>query len=325
MILKKWEQKMQDRPKLGISTCLLGENVRYDGGHKLDRYLKDVVGQFVGWVPVCPEVECGMSTPREALRLVGDPENPRLVTSRTSVDKTEQMMTWAKMRLDQLEQENLCGYIFKSKSPSSGMQGVKVYDKNNMPSKKGVGMFARAFMERFPLMPVEDEGRLNDAKLRENFIERIFVYKRWQNFVHNDGSKRGLVDFHTDHKLLVMSHSPKHLSDLGKLVAQAKEIEPNELHNRYLTTMMIALKLNATVKKNVNVLQHIMGYFKQQLSSDEKQELLEVIANYHKGLIPLIVPITLLNHFVRKYDEAYLKRQYYLNPHPIELMLRNHV
>jgi uncharacterized protein YbgA (DUF1722 family)/uncharacterized protein YbbK (DUF523 family) len=325
MILKKWEQKMQDRPKVGISTCLLGENVRYDGGHKLDRYLKDVVGQFVGWVPVCPEVECGMSTPREALRLVGDPENPRLVTSRTSVDKTEQMMTWAKMRLDQLEQENLCGYIFKSKSPSSGMQGVKVYDKNNMPSKKGVGMFARAFMERFPLMPVEDEGRLNDAKLRENFIERIFVYKRWQNFVHNDGSKRGLVDFHTDHKLLVMSHSPKHLSDLGKLVAQAKEIEPNELHNRYLTTMMIALKLNATVKKNVNVLQHIMGYFKQQLSSDEKQELLEVIANYHKGLIPLIVPITLLNHFVRKYDEAYLKRQYYLNPHPIELMLRNHV
>ena len=316
---------MQDRPKLGISTCLLGENVRYDGGHKLDRYLKDVVGQFVDWVPVCPEVECGMTIPREPLRLVGDPENPRLVTSRTGIDKTEQMLTWAKMRLDQLEKENLCGYIFKSKSPSSGMQGIKVYGKNGVPSKKGVGIFARAFMDRFPLMPVEDEGRLNDAKLRENFIERIFVYQRWQNFVQNDGSRKGLVDFHTNHKLLLMSHSLKHLSELGKLVAEVKEIDPKELHDCYLSTLMNALKLNATINKNVNVLQHIMGYFKKQLSSDEKQELLEVIGNYHKALIPLIVPITLLNHFVRKYDESYLKRQYYLNPHPVELMLRNHV
>jgi len=316
---------MQDRPKLGISTCLLGENVRYDGGHKLDRYLTNVVGEFVDWVPVCPEVECGMSTPREALRLVGDPENPRLVTSRTGVDKTEQMLSWARMRLDQLEKENLCGYIFKSKSPSSGMQGIKVYDKNNVPSKKGVGIFARAFMDRFLLMPVEDEGRLNDAKLRENFIERIFVFKRWQNFFQNDGSRKGLVDFHTDHKLLIMAHSPKHLSDLGKLVAQVKQIKPKELHERYLSILMPALKLNATVKKNVNVLHHVMGYFKKQLSPNEKQELLEVIGNYHKSLIPLIVPITLMNHFVRKYDEPYLKRQYYLNPHPVELMLRNHV
>jgi uncharacterized protein YbgA (DUF1722 family)/uncharacterized protein YbbK (DUF523 family) len=316
---------MQHRPKLGISTCLLGEKVRYDGGHKLDRYLKDIVGQFVDWVPVCPEVECGMPTPREALKLVGDPENPRLVTNQTGIDKTEQMLTWAKLRLDQLEQEKLCGYIFKSKSPSSGLQGVKVYDKNNVPSKKGVGIFARVFMNRFPLMPVEDEGRLNDAKLKENFIERIFVYQRWQNFVQNDGSRKSLVDFHTDHKLLIMSHSPKQLSELGRLIAQVKEIEPKRLHDRYLSILMLTLKLNATIKKNVNVLQHIMGYFKKQLSSDEKQELLEVIGNYHNGLIPLIVPITLLNHFVRKYNEPYLKRQYYLNPHPVELMLRNHV
>ncbi|MEE4311401.1 MAG: DUF523 and DUF1722 domain-containing protein [candidate division KSB1 bacterium] len=316
---------MEDRPKLGISTCLLGENVRFDGGHKLDRYLTNMVGQFVDWVPVCPEVECGMSIPREALRLVGTPDNPRLVTSRTGVDKTDQMLRWAKKRLDQLETENLCGYIFKSKSPSSGMRDVKVYDVNKMPSNKGVGIFARAFMDRFPLMPVEDEGRLNDAKLRENFIERIFVFKRWQNFVLNDGSKKGLVDFHSDHKLLFMAHSPKALSELGKLVAQVKAISPVELHERYLSIMMPALKLNATVKKNVNVLQHIMGYFKKVLSAEEKQELLEVIGNYHKGLIPLIVPITLLNHFVRKFKEPYLERQYYLNPHPVELMLRNHV
>jgi len=316
---------MEDRPKLGISTCLLGENVRFDSGHKLDRYLTNLVGQFVDYIPVCPEVECGMSIPREAMRLVGDPDNPRLVTSRTGVDKTDQMLRWAKKRLDQLETENLCGYIFKSKSPSSGMRDVKVYDVNKMPSKKGVGIFARAFMDRFPLMPVEDEGRLNDAKLRENFIERIFVYKRWQDFVMNDGSKKGLVNFHSDHKLLFMAHSPKALSELGKLVAQVKAIAPETLHRNYLSVMMPALKLNATVKKNVNVLQHIMGYFKKVLSTEEKQELLEVIGNYHKGLIPLIVPITLLNHFVRKFKEPYLERQYYLNPHPVELMLRNHV
>ena len=180
-------------------------------------------------------------------------------------------------------------------------------------------------MDRFQLMPVEDEGRLNDAKLRENFIERIFVFKRWQNFVQNDRSRKRLVDFHTEHKLLIMAHSPKHLSELGKLVAQIKQIEPKELQERYLFILMPALKLNATVKKNVNVLHHVMGYFKKLLSPDEKQELLGVISNYHKNLIPLIVPITLLNHFVRKYDEPYLKRQYYLNPHPVELMLRNHV
>lgn len=315
----------EDRPKLGISTCLLGKNVRYDGGHKLDRYLNDVVGQFVDWVPVCPEVECGMTVPREAMRLVGDPENPKLVTIRTGVDKTEQMKSWAETRLDQLEKENLCGYIFKSKSPSSGMRGVKVYDKNNVPSKKGVGIFARAFMERFPEMPVEDEGRLNDANLRENFIERIFVYRRWQHYVETDGSRKGFVDFHTDHKLLVMAHSPVLLRELGALVAQVKHEEKSELHRQYLKSLMKALKLTATVKKNVNVLHHIMGYFKKQLTADEKQELLSVIENYHRGFIPLIVPITLLNHYTRKFNEAYLQRQYYLNPHPVELMLRNHV
>jgi len=316
---------MNDRPKIGISTCLLGKNVRYDGGHKLDRFLRDVVGVFVDWAPVCPEVECGMTIPRESLRLVGDPENPRLVTTKTGVDKTDQMLTWASVRLDQLEQENLCGYIFKSKSPSSGMRGIKVYDRNNIPSPRGVGIFARAFMDRFPNMPVEDEGRLNDAALRENFIERIFVYKRWKTFVENDGSPKGLVDFHTDHKLLLMAHSPTLLRELGALVAGVKGLEKSELLDAYLSTMMKALKLIATAKKNVNVLQHILGYFKKLLPADEKQQLLTVIENYHRGYIPLIVPITLLNYFTEKFGVDYLKRQVYLNPHPIELMLRNHV
>jgi uncharacterized protein YbbK (DUF523 family) len=196
-------KKVNDRIKLGISSCLLGENVRYDGGHKLDRYLRDIVGQFVEWVPVCPEVECGLSIPREAMRLVGDIENPRLVTARTGIDHTERMKKWAKQKLEQLEKEDLCGFVFKSKSPSSGMRGIKVYNKAGIPSKKGIGIFAKAFMERFTLMPVEDEGRLNDAGLRENFIERIFVYNRWKNLTKNNPNISGLVDFHTDHKWLI--------------------------------------------------------------------------------------------------------------------------
>jgi len=311
--------------RLGISTCLLGENVRYDGGHKHDRYLTDVVGPFVEWVPVCPEVECGLPVPREAMRLVGDLENPRLMTQKTGIDHTTRMYHWAETKLEELESMQLCGYIFKSKSPSSGMRDIKVYNEKGYPAKKGVGLFAKAFMERFPLLPVEDEGRLHDAGLRENFIERVFIMHRWQQFMSNDPTAKGLLQFHTYHKLLMMAHSVKHLSLLGKLAGNIKQNSFENLTNQNIYNMMDGLKLKATVKKNVNVLQHIMGYFKKQLSKDEKQELLEVIENYHHSLVPLIVPVTLLNHYVRKYDESYLKNQHYLHPHPAELMLRNHV
>jgi len=316
---------MKERINLGISTCLLGENVRYDGGHKLNHYLKDVVGQFVNWIPICPEVECGLSIPREAMHLVGDQQLPRLVTIRTGIDYTEQMLTWSEKKLDQLEKLDLCGFVFKSKSPSSGMEDIKIYSSSGMPVKKGVGIFARQFMNRFPLTPVEDEGRLHDASLRENFIERVFVFKRWKDLVNNNFSLEGLISFHTDQKLLIMSHSVKQLSELGKMVAQAKTDDIPKVFDHYLFTLMTALKLKATYKKNVNVLQHIMGYFKKMLTPDEKQELIEVIENYYNGFVPLIVPVVLLNHYVRKFAEPYLKRQYYLNPHPIELMLRNHV
>ncbi|MBN2012362.1 DUF523 and DUF1722 domain-containing protein [candidate division KSB1 bacterium] len=313
------------KPKLGISTCLLGENVRYDGGHKLDKYLRDTLGQFVDYVPVCPEVECGLPIPREAIRLVGDPENPKLMTQKTGIDHTQRMQSWAVKRLDELERENLCGYVFKAKSPSSGMRDIKVYNEKGLPTGKGVGMFARVFMERFPLMPVEDEGRLNDSGLRDSFITRIFVYHRWRNFVTGDASIKGLVEFHTDHKLLIMAHNPRTLYELGSMVARHKQIDREVLFSDYLALLMKSLKLSATIKKNVNVLQHIMGYFKKQISSDEKQELLDVISSYHQGLVPLIVPVTLLNHYTRKYQENYLLRQVYLHPHPLELMLRNYV
>ena len=310
---------------LGISSCLLGNSVRYDGGHKLDHFLADTFGQYVDWVPVCPEVECGLPIPREAMHLVGDPADPRLVTLRTKVDHTARMKRWAKKRTAELEKEELCGFVFKSRSPSSGMRSVKIYTEAGMPNTTGSGIFAHAFMKHFPLLPVEDEGRMHDPGLRENFIERVFVYQRWREYTKEDGSLGGLVAFHTDHKYLIMAHSQKHYTALGKMVAGAKKIRKDKLHADYLGMLMEGLQFLATPKKNANVLQHMAGYFKDSLSSDEKKELLEVITNYHDGLVPLIVPIILLRHYVRKYQEDYLARQYYLNPHPLELMLRNHV
>lgn len=316
---------MADTIKLGISTCLLGEKVRYDGGHKLDRYLVNTVGPFVEWVPICPEHQCGLPIPRESMRLVQTAQGVRLLTGKTNIDHTERLVNWSKARLDQLEKENICGFIFKAKSPSSGMRDIKIYSEQGMPLRKGTGLFAELLMQRFPHLPVEDEGRLNDAGLRENFIERVFVYARWQKYLADGATRKGLVDFHSDHKYLIMAHSETHLRAMGKIVANPDATAKEEQLKNYFTHLMDGLKLKATVKKNVNVLQHILGYFKKQLTSEEKQEVLDVIDQYHNLLIPLVVPVTLLKHFVNKYDESYLKRQVYLNPHPAELMLRNHV
>jgi uncharacterized protein YbgA (DUF1722 family)/uncharacterized protein YbbK (DUF523 family) len=313
-----------EKIKLGISPCLLGEKVRYDGGHKLDRFLTDTLGQYVEYVPVCPEVECGLPIPRESMHLEGDPDSPHLVTTRTKQDMTDRMVQWARKRVKKLEKEDLCGFIFKTNSPSSGMERVNVYKEKGMPVKKGVGIFARIFIDHFPLLPVEDEGRLHDPELRENFIERIFTLKRWREVLERKGSRGGVVDFHTKHKFLILSHSPKHYQMMGKIVAKAKEIPLKDLYQQYQTILMEALKSKTTPKKNANVLTHMMGYFRKELSSDEKREFLEVIENYRQEVIPLIVPITLVNHFVRKYDQPYLKQQVYLNPHPLELRLRNH-
>lgn len=316
---------MEEKIKLGISACLLGENVRYDGGHKLDRFLTDTLGKYVDFVPVCPEFECGLGVPREPMRLVGDPDAPSLLTTNTKQDHTERMLKWAAKRVGQLEKEGLSGFVFKKNSPSSGMERVKVYNDKGMPVKMGVGLFARTFMKHFPLLPVEDEGRLHDPGLRENFIERIFVFKRWRQCLSQPKRGGNLVDFHTKHKLLVLSHSPDLHREMGRMVATTKEVATGKLYKRYEEILMKALKLKTTTKKHTNVLHHTMGYFKRQLSSDEKQELLEVIDHYRLGHVPLIVPITLVNHYVRKYDQPYLKGQYYLKPHPIELKLRNHV
>lgn len=314
---------MEEKIKLGISSCLLGEPVRYDGGHKLDHFLRDTLGRFLEWVPICPEVECGLPVPRESMRLVGDPDSPRLITVRSGVDHTKRMTEWAAEKVKELEGRNLCGFVFKTRSPSSGMRGVKVYTTSGMPGRTGSGLFAAQFMSNFPLLPVEDEGRLHDMKIRENFIERVFVYHRWHTLAAEGLTPGKLVEFHTRHKYLIMAHSPEHLRRLGRLVAEGRG--RRGLYAEYLEVLMDGLKRTATIRKNVNVLQHIMGYFKNILAADEKQEILELISRYHKGYVPLVVPLVLLQHYVRKYDEPYLNDQVYLSPHPVELMLRNHV
>lgn len=311
--------------KIGISSCLMGNNVRYDGGHKLDRYIRDTLGRYVEFVPVCPESECGLTIPREPMRLVGDPAAPRLITIRTGIDHTERMLAWSRERVRTLEHENLCGFIFKKDSPSSGMTRVKVYNPDGRPERKGSGLFARVFMTHFPLLPVEDEGRLHDPKIRENFIERIFAQKRWRELLAQTKRMGHLVAFHTREKLLLLAHSPKYYRTMGKLVATGKVMPLKLLYTEYERLLMAALHLQATPAKNMNVLQHIMGYFKKQLTSDEKQELLDIIEHYRKGRVPLIVPVTMVNHYVRKYKATYLSQQSYLNPHPLDLQLRNHV
>lgn len=317
---------MEERIRLGISSCLLGNLVRFDGGHQHDRYLTETLGKYVDYIPVCPEVECGMTIPRESLRLIGDPENPRLITSKTGLDHTEQMHTWAAKRLLLLDNEQLDGFIFKSRSPSSGMERVKVYPASGkgMAEKKGIGIFARAFMAHFPDLPVEEDGRLHDIVLRENFIERIFVHRRWRKLLAENMTTGGLIQFHTSHKLLLFSHSEKIYREMGRLVANAKHTPQDELFSSYEKQLMAALKLKSSLKKHTNVLLHLLGYFKTQLTADEKLELIEIIDKFKDGLIPLIVPITIINHYVRKYGQEYLAGQLYLNPHPLELKLRNH-
>jgi uncharacterized protein YbgA (DUF1722 family)/uncharacterized protein YbbK (DUF523 family) len=312
--------------RLGISTCLLGERVRYDGGHKLDHFLADTLGRYVEWVPVCPEVEIGLPIPREAVRLVGDPDSPRLIAPKSGADHTDTMQAWASKRLDELAAIGLCGFVFKKDSPSSGLFRVRVYDQHGNPSRTGTGIFPRAVMQRFPLLPLEEEGRLNDLPLRENFIERVFAYYRWTEMLDKEPTPSGLVRFHTAHKLTLMAHSIKHYQELGRLVAQAGTLPWEELVASYGAKFMEGLTLLGTRRKHVNVLQHLMGYLKKELSSEDKQELLGLIEDYRQEVVPLIVPLTLLQHHLRRHVvPEWVHQQVYLNPYPKELMLRNHV
>jgi uncharacterized protein YbgA (DUF1722 family)/uncharacterized protein YbbK (DUF523 family) len=311
--------------RLGISRCLLGDEVRFDGGHKRDNFLTDVLGCYVEWVPVCPEVEAGLGTPREAMRLVGNPHRPRLMTITSKRDHTQAMESMLDERLDSLRTLDLSGFVFKRGSPSCGVERVRVYTAQGMPSHSGVGIFAKAFRDEFPLVPIEEEGRLCDPALRENFIERVFCYRRFQDLVKNGVTRQALIRFHTIHKYLLLSHSQQQYETMGQLVGQADRYRPKDLTVKYGELLMKTLAMKATVRKHVNVLQHLLGYFKNRLTAQVKVELLGVIDDYHRGLTPLIVPLTLIKHYVHVFDVGYVRDQVYLNPHPKELMLRNHV
>ena len=313
------------RLRVGVSACLLGETVRYDGGHKRDAFLTEVLGRFVEWVPVCPEVELGLGIPREAIRLEGDPSSPRLVAPKSGADHTVAMRRLAGRRAAALGRLGLVGYVLKKDSPSCGMERVRVHSERGAPRRNGVGLFARALMDALPLLPVEEEGRLNDPPLRENFVERLFAADRWQRFRAERPSRGGLVAFHTAHKLLVLAHSPKGYAALGRLVAHAKEHPLPAVLDRYGETFMAALRELATPRRHANVLEHMLGYVRDALAPAERHELVDLIADHRRGLVPLVVPLTLLKHHVARQEVAYLAAQVYLAPTPKELMLRNHV
>jgi len=310
--------------RLGVSTCLLGEEVRYDRGHARDRFVTDTLSRWFEFVPVCPEMEIGMGAPRPAIRLVDEGQGTRLIAPSTGEDFTGRMTAFAEKKVHKLMKLDLDGYILKKGSPSCGMERIKTY-RNGMPFKKGgSGLFAAKLLELWPALPVEEEGRLNDPLLRENFIERAFCRNRWRGLVAGGLTRRSLVGFHTAHKLLLLAHNEAAYRRLGKLVGSAGTIEDAELFSRYEVEFQAALRTKATVRRHVNVLQHAQGHLKTLLSAREKREVLIAIQDFANGLLPLIVPVTLMRYNIRRHGVEYLLSQLYFEPHPKELMLRNH-
>ena len=328
---------MTEKPRIGISACLLGEPVRFDSGHKRDAFLVETFGQHVEWVEVCPEMEIGLGAPRDTMRLQltspqerakgerFDPRRLALVVPKTGEDLTERMRTHSEQRADTLAAARLSGFVLKKDSPSCGMERVKVYGAASGAERGGRGLFAEALMARLPSLPVEEEGRLADPRLRENFVERVFAYRRLRALFDRRWSEGDLVRFHTIHKLTLMAHSPAAYQELGRLVARHAGRPRREVEQEYEERFMRALSVIATPARHANVLQHILGYFKQQLDADARAELLALIEEHRRGQVPLIVPITLVRHYVRRLAVPYLAGQIYLDPHPRELSLRNHV
>jgi uncharacterized protein YbgA (DUF1722 family)/uncharacterized protein YbbK (DUF523 family) len=318
---------MPDRAtvRIGVSSCLLGQEVRFDGGHKRDGFLVETLGRFVEWVPVCPEVELGMGIPREPIRLQQVGTAIRLLGVRSATDRTDAMTRWAARRVEALAAQDLDGYILKKDSPSCGMERVKVHVAGRLPTRTGRGLFAAALMARLPLLPVEEEGRLSDPGLRDNFVERVFAGRRLRELFRGRWTIGALVSFHTAHKLALLAHSPAAYRTLGRLVAGAKAATRAEVRREYETGFMTALSARATPRKHANVLQHMLGYLRRAIDPGSRAELAGAVSDYQKGVAPLLVPITLIRHHVRRCGVAYLAGQTYLDPHPSELMLRNHV
>ena len=326
MSAKQVHTQGQESIRLGISSCLLGQEVRFNGVHVRDDLLLTTIGQHVQWIPVCPEVEIGMGIPRENIRLVGQSDDPKLIAPKSGTDYTKTMKTWSQKRLKELDKHELHGYVFKKDSPSCGLFRTKVYNGDGPASRNGRGLFAMELVKSFPRLPVEEEGRLRDPKLRENFIGKVFAYHRFQGLISNRPKASDLVEFHSSHKFSIMAHDPKAQKSLGQLVSNSGRSNIQDLISEYGALFMETLGKISTNRKHANVLQHIMGYLKKFLDSDDKLEMIEVIDQYRQELLPLIVPITLLRHHLNRHPVLeWVKQQTYLNPYPQELMLRNHV
>jgi uncharacterized protein YbgA (DUF1722 family)/uncharacterized protein YbbK (DUF523 family) len=305
------------RIRLGVSSCLLGQRVRYDGNHKHDRWITDTLGAHFEFVPVCPEVAIGLGVPRPPIRLVGDPGSPRAVgVDDHALDVTKKLATYGRQMGRELD--GLSGYIFKARSPSCGMERVQVYATRG--ARNGRGVYAAAFMAAQPLLPVEEEGRLGEPGLRANFLERVYAYRRWQEMAASVITAARLVEFHTAHKLVLMAHGPEHYRALGRLVARAGRGPVRALADEYIRGFMGALKRRATPARHANVLMHLMGYLKEQLSREDKADLLKLIHAYRRGKLPLAVPVTLLRHHFRHHPNAYVANQVYLEPTAAEVI-----
>jgi uncharacterized protein YbbK (DUF523 family)/uncharacterized protein YbgA (DUF1722 family) len=312
--------------RIGVSSCLLGEEVRYDGGHQRDDYVVGVLGRACTLVPVCPELEVGLGVPREPIRLVGEAATPRLLGVTSGTDHTEAMRDFARRRIAALRRQGLSGYVLKRGSPSCGLARVKRYAAADAaPTRDGTGLFARALTKALPRLPVEEEGRLTDAALRDSFITRVFAYRRLTAWRESAPGAGAVVEFHAAHTYLLLAHRPSAHARLGRLVARVPPAPAEVWLDRYGAIFMAALRTRPTVGKHVNVLRHITGSFARRLGPSEKRELQGLIGDYARGRVPQVVPITLINHFVARFDVTDARDQVYLHPHPKELMLRNHV
>jgi uncharacterized protein YbgA (DUF1722 family)/uncharacterized protein YbbK (DUF523 family) len=311
------------RPVVAISSCLLGQEVRFDGGHKKDNWIVGPLSGYLDYRPICPEVAIGLGIPRPPIHLVGDPQRPRAVGVKDeSMDVTLPLEDFARQTASGLD--DVSGYILKSKSPSCGMERVKLYGQHG-GQKAASGIHARVIMERLPNLPVEEDGRLNDPVLRENFITRVYVYRRWQDFRQQRLTAKGLVAFHSAHKYMVMAHSQAAYRRMGQLLSHLKGVDLPAVAEEYITELMAALKRRVNRDRHVNVLQHMLGYLKRQLDGEDKQEMVEAIEAYRRGEVPLIVPMFLLRHHFRHHPDPYMEQQWYLKPYPESLGLRNNI
>jgi uncharacterized protein YbgA (DUF1722 family)/uncharacterized protein YbbK (DUF523 family) len=312
------------RIRIGISSCLLGEKVRYDGGHKKDEFLTSHFGRYVEWVPMCPEFEIGLGVPRESLRLVSTGNDTRLIAPRSGLDHTDQMNLWTKQKAGVLVDQGLCGFVLKRSSPSCGLERVKVYSDSGMPQRDGRGLFATGIAERFPDLPMEEEGRLNDPRLRENFVSRVFSYKRWMDLHKQNFTRARIMQFHAHHKYVLMAHEQAGVRRLGNLIGNADGSMPaRKLGKEYFKAFCAVMHRTPTRRNHTNVLQHLAGYFSAKLDSGDRAELADVIERYRRDRLPLIVPIAFIRHYVHKFNVEYLQDQVYLDPHPDELNLLN--